>query len=266
MVKKIVVIFLVCILFILNSCMTSQKMVLSKNEAKKSYLIVASVYPPFAYQTENGEFDGSDVEVIKKAAEKLNINVSFKLMNWSKAVEMVRSGYADGIFTFSKTNEREKYFYFPRASLSIDEIGIFANAKSTKKIDKISDLVGFKVGVINGYDYPEEFNKFTGCKKIEAEDEFQLFEWLIKGKVDYAISSISAGEFFLEHEKNNRFKNFKALVEQIKIMPILLQVDPLYLAFSMNSEDGSNLYKKFDKALLEMRNSGEIYRISKEYR
>ena len=49
-------------------------------------------------------------------------------------------------------------------------------------------------------------------------------------------------------------------------MPILLQVDPLFIAFSKKSDSGLELVKKFDKALLEMRNSGELYRISQEYK
>ena len=61
------------------------------------YVVTDRDYEPFSYIDENGEYAGLDVEMIAEIANRLNMNLDLKLVDWSEANEMFLSGEADAI-------------------------------------------------------------------------------------------------------------------------------------------------------------------------
>ena len=47
----------------------------------KPFVIVGDTYPPYSY-IENGEFKGTDVDIIKAAFDRMNIKPLFKFRPW----------------------------------------------------------------------------------------------------------------------------------------------------------------------------------------
>ena len=64
--------------------------------------------PPCAYIDSNGQAVGFDVDIFKEVAERLDINIEFKIINWANKEEALESGEIDCIasaFTFSKDRQ-----------------------------------------------------------------------------------------------------------------------------------------------------------------
>lgn len=59
---------------------------------------------------------GFRVEVLRSAGRQCNIAVSFTPVPWQRALEMVKSGSADGAFSASWSEERGAFAVFPRRS------------------------------------------------------------------------------------------------------------------------------------------------------
>ena len=91
--------------------------VLTISAAEKKMLLVCEEYPPYQY-SENGRVVGIHNDIVEEAAKNLGIKVEIILVPWPRALQMVKTGKADGIFSIFKTKEREEYLYFPKWGIS----------------------------------------------------------------------------------------------------------------------------------------------------
>lgn len=54
-------------------------------------------YEPFSYVDKNGQYLGMDVELIAEIANRINMNLDLKLMEWTAVNESFSNGQADAI-------------------------------------------------------------------------------------------------------------------------------------------------------------------------
>jgi len=102
-------------------------------------------YIPFSYLNSDGEPEGMLIDLWRLFAEKNNVEITFKLVNWSESLEMIRQGEVDihGGLTVSKN--RETYIDFADEILHIRTL-LFLPITSGKS--DLADLVDEPVGVI----------------------------------------------------------------------------------------------------------------------
>ncbi len=246
--------------FILLFCVVIFLKYLSYSE-EKELLLVTCQWPPFEY-TETGKDDdskqyGTDVEVINRVFENLNIKQKIVFLPWERCFSDIKNYKADGIFTLRKSPEREKICVYPKEVLSISENVFFYLKKSKKKyvFNNINDLKDLSIGITRGYAYGDEFMNSKLFKLDISKDDDLNFKKLLYDRIDLFICDKLVGLSLLKKAD---------LTNEIDYLPNSLSKFDMYLAFSKEYEN-SELIRRYDKALSELKNSGEYDKIIQKY-
>ncbi|MHB0927374.1 MAG: ABC transporter substrate-binding protein [Candidatus Nanopelagicales bacterium] len=101
---------------------------------------------PYAY-SENGELKGFEIDLIKAAADKLNLKPQFTTMDFSGLLAAVNNSQFDvGASAIGITADRKKLVDFSHGYLA----GYFSLLTKNKKVTSLDDVKGKKVGVLQG--------------------------------------------------------------------------------------------------------------------
>ena len=103
--------------------------------------------PPCAYVDSNGKAVGFDVDIFNEVAERLDINVEFKVINWAKKTEALEKGEIDCIasaFTFSKS--RQLAYALTMPTLYNAQVVVVRN---NSNIYDLNDLENKKIGYLH---------------------------------------------------------------------------------------------------------------------
>ncbi len=142
-----------------------------------------SDFPPFEY-IKNKQSVGMNIEIIKEVCRRLNVTPKFNKLPWKRALEMVKQGRADAIFSLFKNEERVNYYNYPEQSINSVKMVIVTTKKRNIRITKIEDLKGLKVGVYRGSSYGNEFDTSNWIIKDIAKDNETLLNKQLVGRTD----------------------------------------------------------------------------------
>jgi len=218
-------------------------------------LFVCELYPPYEY-IDKGQIQGFEIEVIREACSRMQVDPVFRVYPWNRALYMIRKGQADAIFSLFKNGERLKFLYYPAQNISYERNIIIARQDFDTKISKVSDLKGLSVGVISGYTYGREFDGFDQMNKEVCENPDNLLDKLIAGRMDVAVIN----DFVfrdLRREKDN--------TAGLKVL-CTISAEPLYVAFSKaRGPHLETVSKRFGDSLHEMKTDGTYRAILEKY-
>ncbi|MBN1930211.1 MAG: transporter substrate-binding domain-containing protein [Desulfobacterales bacterium] len=210
----------------------------------ENLLVCTCEWPPYEY-TENGKTFGFATEVIKNVLPRLGYNPEIKFVPWKRAVEMVKNGNADGIFSISYNDTRAEFLYYPEKSIHPSEYVLFINKSNVGnlKFDSFEDLKPYRIGVTREYAYSEELwtslKKFGNYEEV-ATDEVNLTK-LAVGRIDYFPSELLVG---LELAKKLK------LSDKVTYLDKRFKTKDYFLAFSKKSPKISpELVEKFSNEL-----------------
>lgn len=103
--------------------------------------------PPCAYIDSGGQVIGFDVDIFKEVAERLDIEVEFKVINWVNKREVLEDGEIDCIasaFTFSRLRQSEYALSMP--TLYNAQVVVVRN---NSNIHELKDLNDKKIGFLS---------------------------------------------------------------------------------------------------------------------
>lgn len=146
-------------------------------------------WPPFEYIDKNGQFAGIDIELAKRIADELGVELEIKDMKFAALIESLVNGKIDLILAdMTPTAEREKVvdfsipYYFSKGNAVI--------TLKDKSLNSEEDLYGKKIGVQLGT-IQEEWAKenLEGKAEIKSYDKVypDLLMVLKRGDVDAII-------------------------------------------------------------------------------
>jgi polar amino acid transport system substrate-binding protein len=221
-------------------------MVPSYSAAEKITLVFES-YPPYE-SVEGGKIDGIDVAIIREVCKQLGLEPDFQERPWERAQSEVKSGAADAIFSLFKTDEREKFLFFPSKGLSYEKNIIVGKKGKGVKASSVADLKGKIVGVVKGYSYGDAFDNEVKNLKTDASTNVEMMlKKLDGGRMDVAITN--------ELVYNSMVKKLK-LQDKLEVVYVQSN-DPLYVGFSKaKGEKGQKLAADFGRVLTEMDKKG----------
>ena len=150
---------------------------------KKWVVATDTVFKPFEYTNENGEFVGIDVDLLAAIAEDQGFEYDLQSLGWDGAVAAVQSGQADAIIA-GATIKQER----------IDSGWIFSDGyydatqtfvvKGDSDIASFEDLAGKNVAVKNGTagaDFAESLKDEYGFTTTVFEDSPTMYQDVILG-------------------------------------------------------------------------------------
>lgn len=221
---------------------------------EKGELVVAmeGTWSPWTYHDESDALVGYDVEVAKLIGEKLGVNVTFVEGEWDGLFAGLDAGRYDLVVNgVEMTEERgEKYDFtdpygFIRTAIVVDG--------DNEEIHSFEDLKGKKTANTISSTYAELAERY-GAEVTGVDDLNQTFELLLSGRID---ATLNAELTYYDYMKAHPDRNLKvaALTEEASLVVIPVR----------KGEDSESLREAVNQAIGEMRESGELGRLSEKY-
>lgn len=218
---------------------------------KKETLVMGTeaFFPPYEYVDDNGEIVGIDVEIAKAVADKLGMELEIKDMKFDSLLTAVQGGSIDiALAGITVTDERK---------LSVDFSDTYATGiqvvivKENSAIKTIDDLEGKKIGVQAGTTGDIYCTDDFGQENVKQYDNGAL-----------AVAALNNDQVDCVVIDNEPAKNFVKGNAGLKILETEYAVEDYAAAIS---KDNTELTENFNKALKELKDSGELAKIINKY-
>lgn len=143
--------------------------------------------PPFSFQDDYGNMQGTDVDSIRAIGEEQGFKVDFYKETWQDMFDSVESGNRDlAISGISYKADRAKryglstpYFFNPATIMY---------SKGKFDIETLDDIKGLKVGTLEGAKQEETLKEMGSAVEIVTRPTFFLaYEDLVQGKTDVLL-------------------------------------------------------------------------------
>ena len=227
----------------------------STGSDKTWVIAMDTVFRPFEYTDENGEFVGIDVDIIKAVAANQGFNIDIQSLGWDAAVTAVQAGQADALLAgASITKERKDSGWIFSDSYS-DSSRVFA-VKADSGIESLDDLKGKTIAVKNataGANYAEELKDKYGFKIDTYEDSPTMYQAVVLGQADACVE-----------DKPIMADNIKTGGLDLTIVESTASEVAPY-GFAIMNEDNQELLDMFNKGLQEIKDNGTYEEILNKY-
>jgi len=217
---------------------------------KGTLVVGVDVYPPWVSLTEEGEFEGVDVEIMKKVADAIDVDVEFKEVIWETIIPSLLAKEIDVIASaLSITPERseEILYTIPYYEVTLafvvraDEVGLYSTSE-----EFIGKNVGAQAGT-TGWDLAMGLYEDTGTDIKDFTVITDLLLALEGEIVDVGIFDAPTARHYCEQEPEKFAVAF----------PHPTHGYPDRYAYAVRSEDG-DLAQAINTVIMEMWESGEL--------
>ena len=202
----------------------------AENKFKKTLHVVTDIdRNPYSYVDAQGNYSGYDVELINEIANRLQMNLDLKLVDWKTANKIFNSGEADVIMNVDSDSivGNNKII----ATLPTTEKQYVIYGRSS--ISSVAELYGRRVASLHrvpGLGLDDEISYIDSYEKI--------FSALKSGEYEFAICPIQVGNSFLEkfqlydvhpsyavtHVYGSMVLHNQATMLRVKINAVLIQM------------------------------------------
>jgi PAS domain S-box-containing protein len=111
-------------------------------------VVVGEESPPFEFLGTDGKPRGIVVDIWRLWGRKAGVEVDYRIMEWSAALELVQGGKADIVSGMFRTPARERTWDFSRPYYRFST-SIFFH-RDLGGVSAVQDLKGFRVGIMKG--------------------------------------------------------------------------------------------------------------------
>lgn len=163
------------------------------------FVIGGNHAPPYRIiETEGGKstFKGIYFDVIKEAAKRAGIKITFKDVPFKRALKSMEQGQQDIMAGPNRTAEREAYMHYIDAPMAA-EPKVFYTHAIANDIENFNDLEGYVIGVLRGAKYFPEFDEDDTLQRKPFNDYISAFRVLEKHRIDVVITPEMQGDYLL---------------------------------------------------------------------
>jgi polar amino acid transport system substrate-binding protein len=226
--------------------------------AGETYKIVVDDWVPYSF-IKDGKKMGTDIDLLNAVGKKIGVEFEFVFVPWSRAIHMVKVGDADGIISLYDTPERRDFLLYTKEAISTETIILITSYNNKlKSIHSFKDLAGLSIGITPDTSYGKEFDSLNNYIKEPCRSTDIKIAKLIGNRMDVAVINQAS---FRERSKHN-----PTLKSEIKTLPLIINKQNLFLAFSKKANERKNYpINKISDAIRTLRNDGAITTINKVY-
>ncbi len=215
-------------------------------------IAMEGTWAPWTYHDETDALVGYDVEVGRKIAEKLGVKATFIEGEWDGLLGGLEGGRYDIMINgVDITPEREKKYTFS-TPYAYNRTAVIVRADDTR-IAKMEDLKNMSTANTISSTYAEVAGKY-GAKVTGVDDLNQTIELLLSGRID---ATLNAEVTYYDYMKAHPDAALK-----------IACIDPETTSVAIPMRKGTeteNLRDAVNKALQELRDSGELKALSEKY-
>ena len=200
---------------------------------------------------------GFSIEIIKAVAEKLDWQVRFEVMPFSRQLAETEHGNTDALMAVFKSDA--PHFIYPSQQIGIASNCFFKRVGSDFYFpDRKRSLDRYRIGVTNGFTYGliDEYSA-ENIVTLSGEDEMvvpRLVKMLKDGRIDAFIEAEAVVSHYL---KSNNIQG------QVKAG--CTSTLDAYIGFSPNNPKSVDRARQFDNAVDELRQEGRVAEILSKY-
>lgn len=224
-------------------------------EAGKLHMSTNAAFPPYEMTTDNGGFEGIDVEVAGAIAEKLGLELVVDDMGFDAALTAVQTGQSDiAMAGITVTEERKEVMDFSDSYATGIQVVIVKEDSPIQSVDDLAnaDMIGCQkatTGYIYCSDTPE--NGGYGEDHVTAYDTGALAVMaLVNGQVDAVVID------------NEPAKAFVAANEGLKILDTEFAVEDYAIGLAKGN---TALLDAVNTAMAELKADGTFQAIVDKY-
>ncbi len=215
-------------------------------------------FAPYSWRDEQGRMRGLMIDVMDRVAAQMGLRVRHEGYPWQRAQKLVRMAQADGFVTIA-TRERRSYTLVVEEPVTTTVLTIFTQRAHPRmaEFQRASRLSDFKSLTFldyfgNGWG-KENLVGFTVHHTINVDNVFKM---LAAGRGDLMVTDPLVARFKL---------NQLGLSGQVVEVPLQLASTPFNLCIGKHSRFNTRI-TEFNRALQQLRQSGELARIVERYR
>ncbi|MBP2299298.1 substrate-binding periplasmic protein [Azospirillum picis] len=221
--------------------------------------MVALSFPPLIYD-DGGKPAGIAYDIVTEAMKSAGHSVTVEIMPWARALETVRSGEADAVFTAYRTPEREQFLNYSTQVLVPQVVSLFVAKDSPLGFDgDLAKLSGHRFGVVNQISYGpivDEAIKGGVLPAVEkSNDSDSNLKKLLSGRFEVMPSNRYVAQYFLKQA---------GALDKVKELTPAVQDIPSYIAFT-KARDTTRLREDFDAGVAAMKASGAYQQVLDKY-
>lgn len=154
------------------------------SDSKTWIIAMDTVFRPFEYTDENGEFVGIDVDIINAVAKDQGLDIEIRSLGWDAAIAACQAGQADGMIAGASITEKRQsegwifsdgYYTATQCMAVAPDSGIegFADLKGK--------LVAVKTGT-QGEEYAKSLQEEYGFEISNFEDSPTMYQAVVGGQ------------------------------------------------------------------------------------
>lgn len=227
--------------------------------AQETLRLVTLEYPPYIVSTPT-RAEGMVADIVREAFARMKLPVVIEFYPWTRALAMLASGQADGLFTIKRTPDREQTMLYPREPLLAQDYVFFVRKDSSLRFTgDFASLAGASVGLVKNTSYGARFDTAAASGQFRnleyANDYEHIFRMLLAGRIDTVICSRLVGLSYLRQLD---------ATDRVVVAGPPSETAHSYLVFT-RARDMRALAEAYDQALAGMRRDGSLARIVAAY-
>lgn len=164
----------------------------TQNEMKKNVTVAVADWAPYEFE-KHGQIKGISVDIVDEAFRRMGYKVTKRILPFSRAIEMLKSGEVDMIEDVKNTAERQEIGIFSKQPIINTYTSLFVKSDSNITFSgNILDLKPYKIGTIRDYSYSKEFDDAVKNKVIQTEEvdnKEQNINKILDNRIDIYIEN-----------------------------------------------------------------------------
>ena len=223
--------------------------------AGELHMATNAAFPPYEMTSDNGGYEGIDVEIATLIAQKLGLELVVDDMEFGSVITSVQSGKADmAMAGLTVTEERKKNVDFTESYATGVQVIIVPEGSDIQTVDDLANdkMIGVQDGT-TGYIYcssPVEDGGYGEDHVTSYTNGAMAIEALKGGKVDAVVID------------NEPAKQFVAVNDGLRILDTEYLVENYAIGVS---KDNPELCKAINDALTELISDGTVQLIIDKY-
>lgn len=221
-------------------------------------------YLPYQFAGADGEVTGADIELMREILAAIGCGVVFKELPWARQLLELKNGTLDVSTSASWTPERASYVHFSipyrRADMAIFVRRGTVSHYSLGALSQIP-VVGFRVGVILGYYYGQEFEELRQNPAFAAYiDPAADYPTNIRKLLHARIDGLLVDDVAVMRAEAQAL----GVADRLERYPLHMPGDEFHLMFSRRSV-AADVVAAVDRQLHAMKASGRIQAILDQF-
>nr|WP_296263607.1 amino acid ABC transporter substrate-binding protein [uncultured Merdimonas sp.] len=215
-------------------------------------IAMEGTWAPWTYHDENGNLVGYDVEVGQLIAEKLGVEPEFIEGEWDGLLAGIDAGRYDIMINgVDVTEERQEAYDFSEP-YAYNRTAVIVRGDDDR-IQSMEDLEGKSTANTISSTYAELAESY-GADVTGVDDLNQTFELLLSGRID---ATLNAEVTFYDYVKEHPDADVKIAVLTDEASEVAIPM--------RKGDETANLREAINKAITELRESGQLTQLSEKY-